>query len=105
MNYPIALDSDKTFTYSGQSIIGKAQILFWDEIEIIAPKKPLPNLEIDTPVIVRNYEDGETFNRYFSHFTPNGKIACFYRGSTSWSKPKAKHTETSEWDFWELAEK
>lgn len=76
----------------------KIRTLFWDEVVIEAPEKPLPDLEIDTKVIVWNSDIQKT-KRHFSHFSSSGRIKCFDNGMTSWT------TEyTSPWDNWELAE-
>jgi len=77
--------------------------LFWQEFEIPekAFERPLPDLEVDTKVLVwqegGNFEDHE--KRYFSHFTKDGKIACFDDGATSWSAGYV-----TRWDNWRLAE-
>lgn len=72
--------------------------LFWDEVKFEAPKKPLPNLEVDAKVIVWN-STTIRLNRHFSHFSPLGNIVCFVNGMSSWT---SEHT--SEWDNWELVE-
>lgn len=77
---------------------GKNQTLFWDEVKIDAPKKPLPVLDIDTKVIVWNGNTPKT-KRYFSHFNSLGEIVCFINGKTSWTTENV-----SEWPYWELGE-
>lgn len=74
------------------------QTLFWDEVVIEAPQKPLPRPEVDTKVLVW-YDNMPKYKRYFSHFSSSGRVVCFDHGLTSWT---AVHT--SEWDNWELAE-
>lgn len=74
------------------------QSLFWDEVKIKAPVMPLPDLEVDTKVIVWNNITRKT-KRHFSHFNPAGKIICFDNGMTSWTT-----NHTSAWGNWELAE-
>lgn len=75
--------------------------LFWDEVVIEAPQKPLPKLEVDTKVIVWNRGVGKV-RRHFSHFTHEGKIVCFDYGMSSWTTQNTKNT--TEWNEWELAE-
>lgn len=80
----------------------KAQDLFFDEVSIIPPPRPLPKLEIDTKFLVSNLDiDDDNFNiwhkRYFSHFE-DGKIHCFVDGTTSWSGNK----KTTSWLHWKL---
>jgi len=75
-------------------------ILFWDEVEPIkSPSKPLPKLEVDTPVLVWDSENDDKQKRYFSHFDLNGNINCFACGATNWSR----NGDTTSWANWELA--
>lgn len=69
----------------------------WDEIKYEVPTKPLPDIEIDTPVIVWDFPQ-DKHRRYFSNFT-NGKIRCFLGGKTSWSSVDGS---TQRWENWEL---
>ena len=101
--YPIAVRfknyGTKSYTVKGLAYEEDTyQTLFWDEVKIEAPSKPLPELEVDTKVIVWNRTKSKA-RRHFSHFSPSGRIACFADGNTSWSA-----AQTSEWDNWELAE-
>lgn len=77
----------------------KAPVLFFDEVPLIVPpERPLPQLPVDTKVIVwKNTAVPEKYSRYFSHFTSDGKAVCFINGATSWSEKK-----TVTWDNWEL---
>jgi len=73
--------------------------------QITPPKKPLPNLEVNTRVFVWDHNNKETissmkFKRYFSHFASEGNIHCFASGATSWSSGG----KTTQWEHWELAE-
>lgn len=105
--YPIDVyfprdDKTKSYTVDGKVYDdGTYQTLFWGEIVIEAPEKPmpdLPELAVDTKVIVWDSITPKTM-RYFSHFNSSGKMECFNTGLPSWS------TEyTTEWDNWELAE-
>ena len=101
-DYPIIIDYDFfSFTYEGfADKSDKNRILFWDEVIITPPEKPLPKLEVDTKVLVwdRHYHTKE--RRYFSHFEKNGKIATFSEGRTSWSM---NNTPSIVWNYWELA--
>lgn len=88
-----------TYTLGGKRLIAHDhQSLFWDEIEIKAPTKPLPDLAVDTKVLVWSAITPKT-RRYFSHFSSSGEMMCFVNGMTSWTT-----TVTSGWDNWELAE-
>lgn len=96
-----AEDVCKVFTLSGSRLpwckTQTLQTLFWDEVVIKAPVKPLPEIAVDTKVIVWNNGESKS-NRYFSHFS-GGQIECFADGKTSWTT-----TRTTGWTYWELAE-
>lgn len=102
--YPIDVyfprdDETKSYTVDGKVYDdGTYQTLFWNEVVIKAPTKPLPDLPVDTKVLVWcNGKPKE--KRHFSHFSSSGRIACFNHGCTSWTTIR-----TSEWDGWELSE-
>ena len=100
-NYPIIIDYDFSFTYEGfADKSDKNRTLFWDEIVITPPEKPLPQLEVDTRVLVWDGTNVEPTRAYFSHFEKNGRIATFSGGKTSWS---AKNNPVIVWEHWELA--
>ena len=102
--YPIQVSfglTTCTYTTDGKSFIDHiSQALFWDEVVITPPEKPLPKLEVDTKVLVWDYPSREPTRGYFSHFSKNGKIATFSLGRTSWSIEKEP---TLTWEYWELA--
>ena len=75
--------------------------LFWDKIKFEVPKKPLPNLEVDTPVLVWDKEGDKKRKRHFAEFDKNDRIICFVNGETSWS---SSNGDVSSWNYWELAE-
>ena len=98
-NYPIIINYDFSFTYEGFSDKSdKNQSLFWDEVIITPPPKPLPKLEVDTKVLVWNFEGKLVKKRYFSHFDDNNNIHVFVQGATSWSQDL-----TARYSNWELA--
>ena len=89
-----------SYTIKGiKNSIDKLPTLFWDEVTpITPPEKPLPKLEIDTPVLVWSSNTNHKYKRYFSHFDSKGNIHCFKSGTTSWSTCG----KTTEWKHWEL---
>ena len=91
-----------SYTIQGiKNSIDKLPTLFWDEVKpIIPPEKPLPDLDVDTPVLVWGSNTDYKYKRYFSHFDLKGSIHCFKSGTTSWSADG----RTTEWKHWELAE-
>ena len=102
--YPLTMKFDfcvKSFTLEGRRYIGSQNpTLFWDKIEFEIPKRPLPDLKVDTPVFVWNEKGMAREKKYFKEFNEDGKIVCFYGGATSWSYNGLDY----EWNFWELAE-
>lgn len=72
--------------------------LFWDEVTIVAPEKPMPDLPVDAKVLVWNYSSRTKYCRHFSHFE-NSKIYVFDKGMSSWTG-----ISKSAWDHWELVE-
>ena len=89
-----------SYTIQGAKDAEALPVLFWDEVNpIIPPEKPLPKLEIDTPVLVWSSNTNHKYKRYFSHFDSKGNIHCFKNGTTSWSADG----RTTEWKHWELA--
>lgn len=103
--YPIAVyfPEDEFETYTAGGLYDEddiTQSIFWDEVVIEAPVKPIPVLQVDTKVLVWNDDDDNVKHRcYFSHFGVDGKISTFHSGQTSWSTNK-----TAPWANWELAE-
>ena len=101
-HYPLAVMFDngayRTYTLWGRLYIDDLNpTLFWDEVKIEAPEKPLPQLEVDAKVLVwvgleRKYK------RHFSHFR-DGEIHVFDAGQSSWTGEC-----TTGWDNWEVAE-
>ena len=74
--------------------------LFWDEIKFNIPPKPLPDLEVDTKVIVWDYTNSDRkLNRHFSHFGENRNIRVFVNGHSSWTGE-----ETVDYSHWKLAD-
>jgi len=102
-SYPLNVVYDSgefdTYTIGGYLCSNRAmQGLFWDEVKIEAPKKPLPDLAVDAKVFVWGNGYEYRLKRHFSHFE-NGKLRAFDGGHTSWTG-----VYTSVWNNWELAE-
>lgn len=72
--------------------------LFWDEVKVEIPEKPLPQLEVDTKVWVWIGKEVNKIKRHFSHFE-NGELHTFDHGKTSWTGET-----TTAWNNWELVE-
>ena len=103
-DHPLTIQFDsrsESFTLEGRRCAGsKNPTIFWDKIEFKIPKKrQLPNLKVDTKVIVWDTEGEPKKRRYFKEFNKDGKITCFVKGATSWAT-----SNTVEWKYWELVE-
>lgn len=96
--YPVQTDLN-SYTIDGRMHIKRGRTLFWDEVAITPPSKPLLKLEVDTKVLVwDSYQLKQ--KAYFSHFdSKTNKICVFSFGKTSWSSD----TNTQTWQHWELA--
>ena len=95
--YPIETNMT-VYTHDGKMSIDNHRTLFWDEVVITPPHKPLPKLDVDTKVLV--WEEGSYKTKaHFSHFDSDNKICVFSLGKTSWTKDN----NTQAWTFWELA--
>lgn len=101
--YPIEVEfehGDGTYTRDGYYILEDINpSLFWDEIEVKAPPKPLPDLQVDAKVFVWNNPESRLC-RHFSHFDEDGVLHAFIGGETSFSSSGL----TNPWSCWELAE-
>ena len=92
----------RSYMFNGKySETDRNQVLFWDEVNITAPPKPLPKLEVDTKVLVWDTSHTEKTKAYFSHFDKHGKAVTFRYGKTSWSRNNDETLFT--WQHWELA--
>ena len=97
VNYPI-LTRKGSYTIDGRNYSNNGRTLFWDEVVITPPAKPLPKLEVDTKVLVWDNSNCIKRKGHFSHFDEKGKMHVFAGGTTSWS-----HKEIIPYNYWELA--
>ena len=101
-DYPLLVDfADDCESYTLDGYYYKDDVnpsLFWDEIVIEAPPKPITDLPVDTKVLVWLDGSRDKYRRHFSHFE-NGGCHTFSGGHTSWTG-----LTTTAWDNWELAE-
>jgi hypothetical protein len=107
--YPIRVKFDNNeFNYTLDGKWDKTDItptLFWNKFEIPkeAYEKPLPDLAIDTPVLVRDSEEDEEWRkRHFAGWTKSGKIECWKYGTTAWTADSEVYYDI--WDYWKLPE-
>ena len=101
--YPIAVyfPEDEFETYTAGGLHDEddiTQSLFWDEVVIEAPVKPMPALKVNAKVLVWMADSSNKYCRHFSHFE-NNDIYVFDKGLSSWTG----HT-ASAWDHYEVVE-
>ena len=101
--YPIELTNGDHFTFNGKYVKSDEHpILFktaQDAIEYISSlPQPLPDLAIDTPIIVWN--NSLRYKRHFYRWNNAGDPICFMGGRTSWSGDEEC---VKSWKHWELA--
>ena len=69
-----------------------------DEEERKEPEIDWSKVNVDTPILVRNYINGEWFKRYFAKYE-DGNIYAWCNGRTSWNE-----TSIYAWKYAKLAE-
>ncbi len=105
-DYPIVVGFDagkrESYTVEGRRYLNDLNpTLFWSEVNIKAPTKPLPKLNKNDCVEVWNANTVVptiTYKRHFSHFE-DGNIFCFGDGGTSWTR-----TQIVGWNRWRKPE-
>ena len=87
--------------YIGCSRCNMLQMLWLleDYEEPEEPEVDWNNVEIDTPILVTNFEDGKWRQRYFAKFE-DGKVYAWVDGGTSWSSDNKTH----KWKYAKLAD-
>lgn len=97
------------FTASGNvitnSFIASNQTLFWDEVKIVAPVRPVPKPvapPVDTLVTVWIYPDCKCKRYSTGKFAPDGRLLVFNDGATS--KSASAPTKVFAADNWEVAD-
>lgn len=76
--------------------------LLWLLEEYEEPKEPevdWSKVAVDTPIVVRNFETGNWYKRYFAKFE-DGKVYAWIDGRTSWNSDD----ETHGWKHAKLSE-
>lgn len=58
-------------------------------------------VKVDTPILVRQYEQDEWEKRHFAYFK-DGRVCAWLCGATSWSADY--EGDTTDWNFAKLAE-
>lgn len=74
----------------------------WCESEYVEPQIDWSKIPVDTPILVKDLEDGKWVNRHFARFTDN----CIYAwsdGQTSWSASGNNINDVTPWRYAKLA--
>lgn len=73
----------------------------WANSEYIEPPVDWSKVAVDTPILVRDYENREWTRRHFAKIK-NGTVFTWYHGATSWSAEGDSDIES--WKYAKLAE-
>ena len=84
---------------SGNCDVCRIVQMIWFMEECKEPETDWNKVEIDTPILVRQNEDGEWIRRHFAKYE-NGKVYVWSDGYTSWSS----EGDMVIWNFAKLAE-
>lgn len=83
--------------FNGISVCRNARVA-WLNSEYIEPSVDWSKVPIDTPILVRDLENGRWRKRHFAKYE-GGKVYAFERGRTSWSQDEAIYS----WEYAKLA--
>lgn len=72
----------------------------WLNSEYVEPPVDWSKVAVDTPILVKDYEEGEWVRRYFAKYE-NNTVYAWSAGSTSWSVDSGNITA---WKMAKLAE-
>lgn len=72
----------------------------WLEEEYKETEVDWTKVEVDTPILVKDYEEGIWYKRYFAELR-NGEVYAWEKGRTSWSGGEV----IEKWKYAKLAEK
>lgn len=74
-------------------------ILEWADAEYIEPQVDWSKVPVDTPILVRHFNDEKWVKRHFAKYQ-NEKVYAFIDGGTSWSSDNY----SANWNYAKLAE-
>ena len=63
----------------------KEQVIEWLNEEYVESPVDWSKVPIDTPILVRDYENQEWKKRHFAGLNPGGKVMGWEEGTTSWT--------------------
>lgn len=73
----------------------------WLMAEYKEPEIDWANVPIDTPILIRNYDDTSWQRRYFAGLNNEGYVTAWNNGRTSWTNEDKIATK---WNYAKLAE-
>ena len=76
--------------------------ILWMLDEYEEPEADWSKVAVDTPILVRQGEDGEWTRRYFAKYE-NGLVYAWSDGCTRWTAYRSKYA-TTKWKYAKLAE-
>ena len=82
----------------GDCVCDISAITEWANSEYVEPPVDWSKVAVDTPILVRDYDEQDWFKRYFAKYE-NGVVFSWAEGSTSWSAKR-----TTRWKEAKLAE-
>ena len=74
----------------------------WLKQEYPEPSVDWAKVSVDTPILVKDSENGEWIHRYFAKYE-NGLVYAWESGATSWSVPNTNHL--TDWKFAKLVKR
>nr|DAR86742.1 MAG TPA: hypothetical protein [Caudoviricetes sp.] len=87
--------------FNNNNISCSAVALDWLFSEYEEPEVDWSKVNVDTPILIRDYESSEWAKRYFAKFV-DGKVYAWKNGATSWSADG--EWDVTSWNYAKLAE-
>ena len=81
----------------------KHTFLEWLNSEYVEPPVDWSKVEVDTPILVKDYKEDTWERRYFAKYE-NGKVYTWLGGATSWSTSGTDDDYMADWKMAKLAE-
>ena len=75
----------------------------WLNSEYVEPPVDWNKVEVDTPILVKDYKSDTWERRYFAKYE-NGKVYTWLGGATSWSTSGTDDDYMADWKMAKLAE-
>ena len=105
-DYPIEVifpDSEYvTYSIEGKELLDDINpSIYWDELRIIPPKKPLPDLPVDTKVLVWDEGGNSKIRAHFHSFSEDGRIVTYSNGSSSFTGDSRVKCLWRNWELYE----